>query len=58
MYMTKKHTSLPLTAIGSRLSRSHATVLHAVNNIENRLAVEPKLRSELAEIELALSPRG
>ncbi|MDE5660855.1 MAG: chromosomal replication initiator protein DnaA [Muribaculaceae bacterium] len=58
MYMTKKHTSLPLTAIGSRLSRSHATVLHAVNNIENRLAVEPKLRSDLAEIELALSPRG
>lgn len=58
MYMTKKHTSLPLTAIGSRLSRSHATVLHAVNNIENRLATEPQLRNDLAEIEQALSPVG
>ncbi len=58
MYMTKRHTSLPLTAIGSRLSRSHATVLHAVNNIENRLATEPQLRNDLAEIEQALSPAG
>lgn len=55
MYMTKKHTSLPLTAIGSRLSRSHATVLHAVNNIENRLATEPQLRADLTAIESALS---
>lgn len=58
MYMTKKHTSLPLTAIGSRLSRSHATVLHAVNNIENRLATEPQLRNDLDMIEQSLSPRG
>lgn len=55
MYMTKKHTSLPLTAIGSRLSRSHATVLHAVNNIENRLATEPQLRADMSEIEAALN---
>lgn len=54
MYMTKKHTTLPLTAIGARLSRSHATVLHAVNNIENRLATEAKLRTELSEIESGL----
>lgn len=58
MYMTKKHTSLPLTGIGTRLGRSHATVLHAVNNIENRLATEPQLRSDLEAIEQALSPRG
>lgn len=58
MYMTKKHTSLPLTAIGSRLSRSHATVLHAVNNIENRLATEPQLRADLSAIEQALTGRS
>lgn len=58
MYMTKKHTSLPLTGIGARLSRSHATVLHAVSNIENRLATETQLRTDLAAIEEALSPRG
>lgn len=56
MYMTKKLTSLPLTSIGSRLSRTHATVLHAVRNIENRLATEPQLRSDLAAIESALVP--
>lgn len=54
MYMTKKHTDLALTAIGARLSRSHATVLHAVNNIENRLSTEPKLRADLEEIENSL----
>lgn len=54
MYLTKKHTGLPLTAIGARLSRSHATVLHAVNNIENRLSTEPQLRADLTEIESAL----
>lgn len=58
MYMTKKHTSLPLTAIGARLSRDHSTVLHAVHNIENRLATEAQLRADLCEIESALAPRG
>lgn len=54
MYMTKKHTSLALTAIGTRLNRSHATVLHAVNAIANRLAIEAQLRTDLAAIEAAL----
>lgn len=58
MYMTKKHTQLSLSAIGSRLSRNHATVLHAVNNIENRMATEPQLRADIAALEQALSPRG
>lgn len=57
MYVTKKLTTLPLTAIGARLSRSHATVLHAVNNIENRLSTESTLRADLCEIESALLPR-
>ncbi|MDE6819033.1 MAG: chromosomal replication initiator protein DnaA, partial [Muribaculaceae bacterium] len=58
MYMTKRHTQLSLSAIGSRLSRNHATVLHAVNNIENRMATEPQLRADIAALEQALSPRG
>ncbi|MDE6145182.1 MAG: chromosomal replication initiator protein DnaA [Muribaculaceae bacterium] len=57
MYITKKLTSLPLTSIGARLSRTHATVLHAVHNIENRLATEPQLRADLTAIESALAPR-
>lgn len=54
MYMTKKLTNLPLTAIGARLSRTHATVLHAVSCIESRLAMEAQLRQDLAAIESAL----
>lgn len=54
MYMTKKLTNLPLTAIGSRLSRTHATVLHACGCIETRLAMEPQLRQDIAAIESAL----
>lgn len=57
MYVTKKLTSLPLTAIGARLSRTHATVLHAVRNIENRLATEPQLRADLTAIESSLAPK-
>ncbi len=57
MYMTKKLTTLPLASIGARLSRTHATVLHAVHAIENRLATEPQLRSDLMAIESALAPR-
>lgn len=57
MYITKKLTPLPLTSIGARLSRTHATVLHAVHNIENRLATEPQLRADLTAIESALAPR-
>lgn len=57
MYMTKKMTQLPLSSIGARLSRTHATVLHAVRNIENRLATEPQLRADLTAIESALMPK-
>ncbi len=57
MYMTKKLTSLSVNAIGSRLSRTHATVLHAVNAIENRLSTEAKLRADVMSIEAALIPR-
>lgn len=57
MYMTKKLTSLSVNAIGSRLSRTHATVLHAVNAIENRMAIEAKLRADISSIEAALIPR-
>ena len=54
MYMAKKLTQLSLTAIGVRLDRNHATVIHAVKNIENRLATEPQLRIDLTAIESAL----
>ncbi len=57
MYMTKKLTTLSVNAIGARLSRTHATVLHAVNAIENRIITEAKLRADIESIEAALIPK-
>lgn len=54
MYLTKKHTEMPLTAIGRRLGRSHATVIYAIGNIEERLEYDKNLRSEIEQIEASL----
>lgn len=51
MYLAKKHAKMPLTAIGTRLSRTHATVLHACKNIEERLSFERQLQDDIAKIE-------
>ncbi|MDE7411891.1 MAG: chromosomal replication initiator protein DnaA [Paramuribaculum sp.] len=50
MYMAKKHTKMSSIAIGSRLSRTHATVLYACTNIEERLPLEKQLQSDGAHI--------
>lgn len=54
MFLAKKHAKMPLTTIGSRLSRSHATVLHACKNIEERMECEKQLRDDIAKIEASL----
>ena len=54
MYLSKKVAKMPLTAIGTRLSRTHATVLHACNNIDERLAFEKQLQEDVKKIEDAL----
>lgn len=51
MFLAKKHAKMSLTAIGTRLSRNHATVLYACNNIEDRLPVEKKLQEDVSKIE-------
>lgn len=51
MYMAKKHAKMPLTAIGTRLSRTHATVLYACKNIEERIPFEKHLQDDIAAIE-------
>lgn len=51
MYLAKKHVKMPLAAIGTRLSRSHATVLHGCKNIEERLAFEKPLQKAIDTIE-------
>ena len=54
MYFAKKETQLSSTNIGVRLSRNHATVLHACKVIEQRLTVEKEFKDEVCEIENAL----
>ena len=51
MYLAKKLTQLSSTNIGLRLSRNHATVLHACKTIEERLTVDKELREDLEKIE-------
>lgn len=54
MFLAKKHAKMPLTTIGTRLSRSHATVLYACKNIEDRLPVEKKLQEDVTKIEACI----
>lgn len=54
MYLAKKHTKLPLKGIGTRLSRTHATVLHACKIVEDRMLTDKQLRDDVAKIEGAL----
>ncbi len=51
MYMAKKHANMPLTAIGTRLSRNHSTVIYACRNIEERLPFEKQLQDDVTAIE-------
>jgi chromosomal replication initiator protein len=51
MYLAKKTTQMSSTNIGQKLSRDHATVLHACKQIEQRLSIEKKFRHEVEMIE-------
>ncbi len=54
MYLANKHTDLSSPAIGSRLNRTHATVLFGIKAIKNRIMVEPELFDLVHEIEESL----
>lgn len=51
MFLAKKHAKMSSTAIATRLSRTHATVLHGCKNIEQRLPFEKALQETVAAIE-------
>lgn len=55
MYLAKKLAGMPTTAIGTRLSRSHSTVIYACNQLEDRLPLEAKLREEVDAIETLIN---
>ncbi len=51
MYLAKKIVKMPTTAIGQRISRTHATVIYACRNIEERLSLEKQLAADIQAIE-------
>ncbi len=52
MYLCKKYTKMPLSAIGSAIGKkNHATVLHAVKTINNLLETDKDFRLQMEEIE-------
>lgn len=51
MYLAKKLIRMPLTAIGARLGRTHATVLYACKNLEERIPLDKQLADDVLAIE-------
>lgn len=54
MYLCKKHTDLSSTAIGAKLNRQHATVLHGISAIEDRLSFCKELEEVVSSIEKSM----
>ena len=55
MFLAKKHTKQPLTAIGAAIGgRNHATVLHSCKTIANLMDTEKMFRQQVEHIEKAL----
>ncbi|MBQ7690807.1 MAG: chromosomal replication initiator protein DnaA [Muribaculaceae bacterium] len=55
MYFAKTIGNMSSTTVGLRLSRNHATVLHACKQVEQRMSVEKKFRDEIEQLRQKLS---
>ncbi len=52
MYLIHKYTQLPYAQIGRRIGhRDHSTVMHACQQIDHRLTIEPAFRRSVEELE-------
>ncbi len=54
MFLSHKHTQLSSPAIGAKLNRKHATVLHGISSIKDRLQFSKELHDALEAIESEL----
>ena len=50
MFLCRKLTSNSLPQIGKAFSRTHATVLHALTTVQNRLQTEQDFRNEMQSV--------
>ena len=55
MYLAKKEAQMSSTSIGAKLDRTHATVLHACIQIEQRMTIEKDFSREVADITASLT---
>ena len=59
MYLSKKYTKAPLTAIGAAIGgKNHATVLHAFKAISNLIETDKAFRRQMEEIEKRVTSKG
>ena len=56
MYLAKKEAQMSSTSIGAKLDRTHATVLHACIQIEQRMSIEKDFSREVQAITASLTP--
>ena len=54
MYMAKNVAKMSSTTIGLRLSRDHSTVLHAIKQVEQRLATDHAFANDVDQINAQL----
>ena len=50
MFISRKFTTRSLPEIAKQFDKSHATIIHGVKSIKNRMMVEPELKHSLEEI--------
>lgn len=51
MYLCNKMTDLSSSSIGRKLNRQHATVLHGITSVKDRIAIAPDFADLIASIE-------
>lgn len=55
MYLAKKLTGMSFKNIGTKLGRTHATVLYACHNIDERLSLDRDLRNAVDQIQQSIT---
>jgi chromosomal replication initiator protein len=56
MYLCKKHTTQSVSRIGIVIgNRDHATVLHAIKNVENLLTTDAEFKAKFDAVEAQLA---
>jgi chromosomal replication initiator protein len=59
MYLAQQHTKLTISKIGTLVGgRNHATVIHSVKTIEDRMKVDKEFKKTVAELENKLKEKS